>query len=311
MDEPWDDVRRAGEWLIALERDLHPDLVHLNQFAFGALPFAAPKLVVAHSCVLSWWRAVHHVAAPPIWRKYSEEVAAGLASADAVVAPTRAMLDTLSENYEFDREGVVIPNGRDSAAYAPGTKQPLVLAAGRLWDEAKNLAALEAIAPHLPWPVLAAGSVAHPDGGIRSPRCVIPLGELTPHALARHYARATIYALPARYEPFGLSVLEAALAGCALVLGDIQSLREVWGDAAVFVAPENPAALRDALLRLISDVALREELATRARSRALKFTPDRMARGYLSTYAALLSPVGKTTAARATSVATETRACAS
>ncbi len=32
--------------------------------------------------------------------------------------------------------------------------------------------------------------------------------------------------LPARYEPFGLSVLEAALSGCALVLGDIPSLRE-------------------------------------------------------------------------------------
>jgi glycogen(starch) synthase len=58
MQDPWDDVERAGEWLLQLEHECQPDLVHLNQFAFGALPFAAPTLVVAHSCVLSWWQAV-------------------------------------------------------------------------------------------------------------------------------------------------------------------------------------------------------------------------------------------------------------
>src|SRR5690349_17311063 len=70
MQQPWDDVDRAGEWLLALERELRPDLVHLNQFVFGALPFAAPTLVVAHSCVLSWWRAVHGGRAPASWDPY-------------------------------------------------------------------------------------------------------------------------------------------------------------------------------------------------------------------------------------------------
>jgi glycogen(starch) synthase len=311
MEEPWEDVRRAGDWLCALERDLRPDLLHLNQFAFGALPFATPKLVVAHSCVLSWWRAVHHVQAPPLWGRYRDEVAAGLAAADLVAAPTRAMLDTLVVNYDFDRAGVVIPNGRDSAAYMPGTKHPVILAAGRLWDEAKNLAALEAIAPHLPWPVLVAGSAVHPDGGVRSARCVVPLGELAPRALAHHYARAAIYALPARYEPFGLSVLEAALAGCALVLGDISSLREIWNDAALFVAPEDASGFRGALMRLVSDNVFRDQLAARARARALKLTPERMVRGYLAAYAALLDPPGSTRGARGASWNTETRACAS
>jgi glycogen synthase len=311
MEEPWDEVLRAGEWLLALERDLRPDLIHLNQFAFGALPFVSPKLVVAHSCVLSWWRAVQHAPAPPVWEKYREHVAAGLAGADLVAAPTRAMLGTLAENYDFERAGVVISNGRDPACYAAGKKQPIVLAAGRLWDAAKNLSALEAIAPHLPWPVLVAGPVAHPDGGVRSARCVIPLGELTPDALARHYARAAIYALPARYEPFGLSVLEAALSGCALVLGDIPSLREVWRDAALYVAPEDPGALRECLQRLIADEALRNDLAARARRRARKFTPERMARGYLEGYAALLDPLSRASARRPLIPQPEVRACAS
>jgi glycosyltransferase involved in cell wall biosynthesis len=234
-------------------------------------------------------------------------VAAGLDGADLVVAPTRAMLATLSENYELEREGLVIANGRSAACYAPGRKEPVVLAAGRLWDAAKNLSALEAIAPHLPWPVLVAGPATHPDGGVRSARCVIPLGELAPHALARHYARAAIYALPARYEPFGLSVLEAALSGCALVLGDVPSLREVWADAALYVAPEDPTALRDCLLRVIGDEPLRKRLAASARARAARYTPERMARGYLKAYAALTKPAGAVQLAHRA----EARACAS
>ena len=73
------------------------------------------------------------------------------------------------------------------------------------------------------------------------------LGRLDERRWPSGWPRAAIYALPARYEPFGLSALEAALSGCALVLGDIPSLREVWGDAAVFVPPDDAGGLRDAL----------------------------------------------------------------
>ena len=58
MDDPWEDVARAGEWLRSLERDVAPDLVHLNGYAHGALDWRAPVVVVAHSDVCSWWRAV-------------------------------------------------------------------------------------------------------------------------------------------------------------------------------------------------------------------------------------------------------------
>jgi glycosyltransferase involved in cell wall biosynthesis len=102
--------------------------------------------------------------------------------------------------------------------------------------------------------------------------------------MASWLRRAGIYALPARYEPFGLSALEAALCGCALVLGDIASLREVWGDAALYVPPEDRDALCDTLARVIRSSTLREDLAARARLRARRFTPERMALGYLDLY---------------------------
>ncbi|HVE51895.1 MAG TPA: glycosyltransferase family 4 protein [Ramlibacter sp.] len=282
------DVEAAGEWLMELERVFQPDIVHLNQFAFGALPFQAPTLLVAHSCVLSWWRTVRGEVAPAEWDVYRGWVMAGLAGADLVAAPTRAMLDSLAGNYGVARSGLVLPNGASGEDFAPARKQPVVLAAGRFWDAAKNLRALERVAPDLPWPVRVAGACKQPGGGTVAPVGVECLGELSRQALAREFATAAIYALPARYEPFGLSVLEAALSGCALVLGDVASLREVWGEAAVYVAPDDHAALRSALLRLAGSPAERARMGQAARTRARRYTPVRKCDAYLAAYARLV-----------------------
>jgi glycogen synthase len=60
MDEPWADVDEAGAWLLRLGQEVQPDVVHLNNYAHGALPWSAPVLMVGHSCVLSWWQARPH-----------------------------------------------------------------------------------------------------------------------------------------------------------------------------------------------------------------------------------------------------------
>ena len=64
---------------------------------------------------------------------------------------------------------------------------------------------------------------------------------------------ASIFAHPALYEPFGLSVLEAARAGCCLILSDIPSLRELWDGAAIFVDPRQPEAWVRELNRLTNN----------------------------------------------------------
>jgi glycosyltransferase involved in cell wall biosynthesis len=287
MQDPWDDVDLAGAWLLGLERQVEPDLVHLNQFAFGDVPFRVPKLVVAHSCVVSWWQEVLGGDPPAGWAEYRRRVGNGLAGADLVAAPTRWMLESLARNYGCSTPALVLPNGRSAAMVRPSPKQAFVFSAGRLWDEGKNLAALDEAAVGLPWPVRVAGSCAHPDGRVTRPKAVDALGELPPHKVLQQMACAGIYALPARYEPFGLSVLEAALSGCALVLGDIASLRETWGPAAVYVPPGDPAALRQALLALIERPADRERLAAAAMRRASHFTTDTMTAAYLQAYARL------------------------
>ena len=58
MEDPWQDVERAGDVAAPLAERLEPDIVHLNGYVHAASPWAAPVLVVAHSCVLSWCEAV-------------------------------------------------------------------------------------------------------------------------------------------------------------------------------------------------------------------------------------------------------------
>lgn len=280
MDDPWTDVEAAGTWLLRVAAEVQPDLIHFNGYAHAALKWDAPVLVVAHSCVGSWWRAVKGEAAPAKYDQYRRAVRAGLRGADVVVAPTHAMLRSLEAEYGAVPHGSVIPNGRSAAMYGPGVKEPFILSSGRVWDEAKNIAVLDSVAGSLPWPVYVAGEPTHPDGRQTSPAGLRALGRLETAQLADWYARASVYALPAKYEPFGLSVLEAALSGCALVLGDIPSLREVWADAALYVAPEDKQALLEALERVTRSEALREDLARRARLRARRFTAERMFAAY-------------------------------
>jgi glycosyltransferase involved in cell wall biosynthesis len=104
-------------------------------------------------------------------------------------------------------------------------------------------------------------------------------------------SRAAVYALPARYEPFGLSILEAGLSGAALVIGDIESLREIWGDAALYVDPDDAAAMGAALSRLIVDQPLRASMAARAHFRALRYTASAMVSAYSKLYDEVLGRV--------------------
>lgn len=276
--DPWQDLALAGEWLLDLARAIRPDAIHLNGFVHAALDWPVPPLVVAHSDVRTWFRAVKGHAAPAEWDRYAELVGCGLRAAGRLVAVSRGMADALSAEYPGLPPIAIVPNFRDPAAYSVGDKAPFVLGVGRFWDEAKNAAALARVAPELTWPVRLAG-----DGGDGLTN-VTTLGHVPAEVLRAEYARAAIYAHPARYEPFGLSVLEAALSGCALVLGDIPSLRENWEGAAVFVNPNSDLELETALNTLIEFEEPRRDLQALAHRRALTFSAANTVSAYLTLY---------------------------
>ena len=111
------DLDASRHWLTLLARRYRADLVHVNGYAHACNAARLPTIAVAHSGVLSWWRAVHGEAAPRAWGPYRKEVVAGLRAADRVVAPTAAVLGDLARHYGFDAAGgIVIPNGIDIAS---------------------------------------------------------------------------------------------------------------------------------------------------------------------------------------------------
>lgn len=270
--------------LVALADGFRPDLVHCNGFREAAAGFAAPVVLVAHSCVATWWPAARGEEMPGDWTDYARGVRSGLDAAAAVVAPTDAFLRDFLAAWSPMRRPCVVQNGLDIEP--PATeRQPVILAAGRLWDEAKNIGALAAVAPALPWPVQVAGEPPR-DGvadGVRH------LGRLSRAELRDRMAGAAIFVAPARYEPFGLAILEAAAAGCALVLGRQASLVELWDGAARFVPANDHGLLRETLLELIGDRAELDRLGRAARQRATRFSRARMVDGYLALYAELLA----------------------
>jgi len=150
---------------------------------------------------------------------------------------------------------------------------------------------LQRIARSVPWPIKVAGDSSAPDTGTSVPLPDLELlGLLSREELCDWMRRAAIFAAPAAYEPFGLSILEAASFRCALVLGDIPSLRELWEDCALFVDPGDTSGLARALNRLIEDAALCERLGERAHERAQSYGVERMARSYLDLYRSLHRP---------------------
>jgi glycosyltransferase involved in cell wall biosynthesis len=168
-----------------------------------------------------------------------------------------------------------------------------------VWDKAKNLSAIASVASGLDWPVRIAGPSGVEGRGLRTIAngCEY-LGNISHEALLREMKAASIFVSPAFYEPFGLSVLEAASAGCALLLSDIPTFRELWDGAAVFFEPADPEALRECLGSLCSDEVRRTRLQRAAAQRARRYPLRNTVEAYRSLYASLLASGSRRSQAR-------------
>ncbi len=291
MPNRWKDVDSAGGWLLDLASDFKADIIHLNGYAHAALPWRKPVVVAAHSCVYSWWRAVHGSVPGEEWAEYKRRVMEGLAASDCVVCPSAYIAHALEREYGVAAAKLeLIHNFSFAPRWSGSEKENYLLAAGRMWDEAKNLSLLGRIAPRLKWQIRVAGNEPGPQNASPGADSLKLLGALPHPELLDEMDRAGIFVHPAFYEPFGLSVLEAARRRCSLVLSDIPSLRELWAGAAVFVNPHEPANWIFELNRLIDDTAKRTRLANLASLRANSFHPAAALAKYCNLYTSLLTP---------------------
>jgi glycogen synthase len=160
------------------------------------------------------------------------------------------------------RDVRVIPSGVDlPREVGEEAEPPEILYAGRLSAEKGVLELLEAARG---LPLVVAG-----DGPLR-PQVPDARGFVPHDELKRLYARAAVVACPSRREGFGVACLEAMAHGRPVVATGVGGLRDlvVDGETGIVVPPRDPAALRDALERLLGDSELRRRLGAAGRERA-------------------------------------------
>ena len=283
-------LRQAARTLARLAGEARADIVQLHAAAFADAEYPVPVVAVHHSCLATWWQAVRGEAPmPPDFAWRTAATSAGLHAAGMLVAPSAAFATMTAAAYALEQSPLVVHNGRSSGHVDPAPDlAPFAFTAGRLWDEGKNVATLDRAAATLPVPVHAAGPLAGPNGASVDLASLQPLGSLCGEEVRRWLARRPIFVSPALYEPFGLAVLEAAQMGCALVLSDIPTFRELWGEAALFVPAREAEALSAGIRRLCDDGPLRGSLGRAARFRAQRYGCGPMAEGMLAAYRRLL-----------------------
>lgn len=280
-------VREAARAIAALARAERADLIQLNQPALAAEPMPAPVVAVMHSCVATWWAAAGQGPMPESFGWQTGLVRAGLANAERIVCPSAAFARAVQAAYRLPALPNVVHNGRAALATGDGAQHDFAFTAGRLWDRGKNVATLDRAAARLGVPLKAAGPTQGPNGDRIALEHIHAMGVLGDAALAGCLSARPVFVSAARYEPFGLAILEAAQAGCPLVLADIPTFRELWGDVATFVPPDDEAGFARAIEALIGDATLRLARGDLARRHAARFSLAAMAAGMADIYRSL------------------------
>jgi glycosyltransferase involved in cell wall biosynthesis len=285
-------LARASRGIARLARKANVDLVQLNAAALAAeAKFDVPVVVVHHSCVATWWQAVNGTPLPEDFAWRTRLTARGLEAADLVVTPTAAFGAMVQACYHLPERPRTVHNGRTPLAVPTAAPHDFVFTAGRLWDEGKNLGTIDAAAAGLGVPVRAAGPLKGPNGAEVMFDNIHCLGSVSEAELGRWLSARPVFVSAALYEPFGLAVLEAAAAGCALILSDIPTFREFWDGVATFIPPRDEHGFTDAIASLVGDDFERAVQGRAAKERASRFTPDAMAAQMAALYRSLLPRV--------------------
>lgn len=130
-------------------------------------------------------------------------------------------------------------------------------------------------------------------------RDVMFVGYVPQDDLPRWYQAADLFVYPSLYEGFGMPPLDAMASGVPVITSNAASLPEVVGDAALQVPPTDEAALADAIVRAVTDDALRAQMRARGLVQAAQFSWEHTGRATTALYRALLkSPRGATNATR-------------
>lgn len=102
------------------------------------------------------------------------------------------------------------------------------------------------------------------------------------------YEKADILLFASLYEGFGLPILEAQAQNCVVITSDISPMKDVAGESAILVNPQNTSEIREAVLRVIEDQELRYDLQLKGKENIKKYVPSEIAKMYIQLYQDIL-----------------------
>jgi glycosyltransferase involved in cell wall biosynthesis len=269
-----------------------------DSLVFGISQLEAPitggrGIVTVHDTIPWLFRSAH----PRQYHFYRHYLGRALEHAHAVVTPSQATKDDVCRFYRIEGARVhVIPHGSPvSLSPRPSPdkhRDRYILWIGRP-DPTKNLPALIAafrtIQRVIDVRLVIAGEGTHVDPSAAGADCgslgrVTVLGPVSEAEKIALIDRASVLVSPSLYEGFGFAPLEAMARGCPVVCARTGALPEVCGDAAVYVDPQQPRSIADALLHVLRNPDLARALVERGRARARALTWEASARAHLAVF---------------------------
>jgi glycosyltransferase involved in cell wall biosynthesis len=201
--------------------------------------------------------------------------------------------------WRVDNPFIPAPGASHTRAQHAGSSLPVVLFVGRvlrekgIFDLVQALS-LDSVSPRFRLAVAGDG----PDLGallaeaerLEVTSRLVCLGRVEGDALAHAYETADLFALPTYFpEGFPRVIPEAMSYGLPIVCTDARGMRDqlVHGENALFVPPRDPAAIRTAILRLLDDHRLAEEMSRRNAQLIESYAPRRVVEAYDSVFRAL------------------------
>ncbi|HTI14943.1 MAG TPA: glycosyltransferase family 1 protein [Dictyobacter sp.] len=283
------------------------DIYHGPDFVLPPLSSRVRKVVTVHDLAF----LEHPEYAVPSLATYLQKVVPeAVKAADMVVTVSSEVSQTLIKHFQTPPEKLVtIPLGvapymrritdpilLDATRYKFNLKHPLVLAVGtqeprknhagliKAFYEAqkrKNGPAILAIAGGHGWLYEETKQLV---ADLKLEKKVRFLGRVTDHELVTLYSLADMFVFPSFFEGFGIPPIEAMACGAPIITSNTSSLPEVVGDAALLVNPHQTEEIAQAMLRLLDDIQLREDLRQKGLQRIQQFTWERSAKKTLALY---------------------------
>ena len=299
---------RAFSTSVSLPLAMRRDRIDLLHAPFTPPPFSPRPYVFTHHCFSTFNHPEFY--APDILLRLNALLKVGLRNAVRTICVSKCTLDLTADLFGLDRSRMEVVYNGVGKQYQPvervaaakriashyGIHTPYFLYVGKLESRKNIVRLLHAFArfrsqSNSECKLVLAGRRTSKSGGIDEAinelslaDHVIELGYVADADMPALYSAATCFLFPTLWEGFGIPVVEAMACATPVITSNLSALPEVSGGAALLVNPYNVDDIAEAMAKICTDAALRDQLVAFGLVNARRFDWDETARQTLKIY---------------------------